>query len=76
MVMHASAWAMTALPLCGARKYTYVTMNLQNVTCENCLRIVETRTVRAIKTSVQSLAPQIPGPTIRSSSLVATVRSH
>lgn len=42
-MMHASSPSQTDLPLCGAKKFTYVTMNLDNVTCVGCIAMLEAK---------------------------------
>ena len=37
---HAPSLQNTSCPLCGAREFTRVTMCLENVTCENCILIL------------------------------------
>jgi hypothetical protein len=41
MVMHASSSDNTSYPLCRAPKFRYVTMSIQDVTCEACILIID-----------------------------------
>ncbi len=43
MVMHACSLENTSHPLCGAMKFRYVTMTLENVTCERCITEINNR---------------------------------
>src|SRR5580692_9481117 len=40
LTMHACAKENTSFPLCGAKKFRYVTLDLPRVTCERCLSLI------------------------------------
>ena len=43
MVMHASSSENTSYPLCRAPKFRYVTMSIEDVTCEGCIMMLDGR---------------------------------
>jgi predicted nucleic acid-binding Zn-ribbon protein len=46
-VVHASSWENTSCPLCGAKKFTYVTMNVEAVTCKKCVATMDKQSPRS-----------------------------
>jgi hypothetical protein len=42
-LMHAPSWENTSHPLCGAKRFKSLTMIVQDVNCEGCIRMLDRR---------------------------------